>query len=259
MINALQWFVLAVCALITLLRAPSAVRGENRSLFGVFLLVTVGMVLSIQWSYTRIDGFLGSNNYANLLLRYVVYGTVLLAGYKIAKGFENASSLRLLLGPVGLTALAVICLGTAVPFLLADTAGTSVGLATLPDQSASNRRLIALYTTAGRLYPAFVAACLLPATTKALRSPLPVLVRSGAALLTLGSAAMILLAISDLLPQHLAFIQYIISSAGVLGLMLGLALIWLAKVATRRAARELPPMTSPHHPPRQQNIRTKEL
>src|SRR6478672_6518697 len=127
MISALQWFVLAVCALITFLRMPAALRGENRSLFGIFLLVTVGMVLSIQWSYTLIDGFLGSHNYANLALRYVVYGTVLLAGYKIVKGFENTHSLRLLLGPVGLAALATICLATAVPFLMANTAGTSVG------------------------------------------------------------------------------------------------------------------------------------
>lgn len=259
MISALQWFVLAVCALITLLRMPAALRGENRSLFGIFLLVTVGMLLSIQWSYTLIDGFLGSNNYANLLLRYVVYATVLLAGYKIVKGFENTHSLRLLLGPVGLAALATICIATAVPFLMANTAGTSVGLSTLPDQSGPNRQLIALYTTAGRLYPAYVAACLLPATIKVLRSRLPRLVRGGAALLTTGSAAMILLPISDLLPQRLAFIQYIISLAGVLGLMVGLSLIWLGRVAARRGSRNCPPVADAQPVPGRENIAAKEL
>lgn len=259
MISGLQWFVLAVCALLTVLRMPAALRGENRSLFGIFLLVTVGMLLSIQWSYALIDGFLGSNNYANLALRYVVYGTVLLAGYKIAKGFENATTLRLLLGPVGVAALAIICLATAVPFLMANTAGTSVGLSTLPDQSGPNRQLIALYTAAGRLYPAFVAACLLPATTKVLRSRLPALIRGGAALLTAGSAAMILLAISDLLPQHLAFIQYIISLTAVLGLVVGLSLIWLGKLASSRAARALPPAKRPRRAPSQQNIGAEEL
>lgn len=259
MISTLQLVVLAVCAVITLLRLPAALRAENRSLFGIFLLVTVGMVLSIQWSYTLIDGALGSKNYANLVLRYVVYGTVLLAGYKIAKGFENAKTLRLLIGPAGLSVLAVICLATAVPFLMADTAGTSVGLSALPDQSGPNRELIALYTTAGRLYPAYVAACLLPATISALRSRLPRLVRAGAALLTAGSAAMILLPISDLLPQSLAFIQYIISLVGVLGLVVGLALIWLGKVAARRACNNSLPLADQRFAPGPGKIGADEL
>lgn len=234
MITTLLVCVLAVCAVITVLRIPAALRGENRSLFGIFLLATVAMVLSIQASYNAIDHLLGSQNYANLLLRFVIYGTVLLAGYKIAKGFENERSLRLVRGPIGMAALALICLATAVPFLLANTAGTSVGLATLPDQSEHNRLLIALYTTAGRVYPAYVAACLLPATIHALRSRLPGLVRGGAALLTFGSIAMVSMPFSDLLPRTLAFLQYYLSSAAVLGLVLGLALIWLGRVSARR-------------------------
>ncbi|MEQ4519467.1 hypothetical protein ABLI39_08900 [Pseudarthrobacter sp. B907] len=259
MIPALQWSTLLVCALVALFRMPAALRGENRSLFGIFVLVTFAMLLSIEWSYTLVDGFLGGNNYANLVLRFVIYGTVLLAGYKIAKGFGNANSLRLLLGPVGLAVLAVIVLATTAPFLLANTAGTSVGLSTLADQSPPNRQLIALYTTAGRLYPAFVAACLLPATIKTLRSRLPGLVRGGAAVLTVGSAAMILLAISDLLPQRLAFIQYIISSAAVLGLVVGLTLIWLGKVAARRAARASSALEGSRRAPDQANARAEEL
>ena len=235
MITALLVCVLAVCAIVTVLRIPAALRGENRSLLGIFLLITVAMVLSIQASYNAIDHLLGSQNYANLLLRFIIYGTVLLAGYKIAKGFENERSLRLVRGPIGMAALALVCLATAVPFLLADTAGTSVGLATLPDQSAHNRELIALYTLAGRLYPAYVAACLLPATIHALRSRLPGLVRGGAALLTLGSIAMVAMPFSDLVPRGLTFLQYYISSAAVLGLVLGLALIWLGRVSARRS------------------------
>lgn len=235
MITTLLVSVLAVCAVITLLRIPAALRGENRSLFGIFLLITVAMVFSIQASYDAIDHMLGSRNYANLILRFVIYGTVLLAGYKIAKGFENKRSLRLVLGPIGMAALALICLATAVPFLLANTAGTSVGLSTLPDQSEHNRQLIALYTTAGRVYPAYVAACLLPATIHALRSRLPGPVRGGAALLTFGSIAMVSMPFSDLLPRTLAFLQYYLSSAAVLGLVLGLALIWLGRVSARRS------------------------
>lgn len=259
MISYLQWFTLLVCALAALFRIPSALRGENRSLFGIFVLATLAVLLSIESSYTLIDTYLGSNNYANLLVRFVIYGTVLLAGYKIAKGFDHQPSIRLLLGPVGLTSLAVIAVATVVPFMLANTAGTSVGLGTIPDQSEPNKELIRLYTAAGRLYPAFVAACLLPATATAVRSRLPRLVRSGAAVLTFGSVAMILLVFGELLPRPLAFLQYFVSSSAVLGLVVGLALIWLSKVASRRASRKGPLLAGQPRAFRQENIRADDL
>ena len=110
------------------------------------------------------DAWLGSENYANLVLRFLIYGVVLLAGYKIAKGFDAQRSIWLIVGPVGLTVLALVAIATVVPFFLANTTGSSTGLGTLPDQSAGNVELIKLYTLAGRFYPAFVAACLMPAT-----------------------------------------------------------------------------------------------
>lgn len=259
MIAAVQWSTLVVCALAALLRTPAALRGENRSLFGIYALSTLAMLLSIGASYTAIDSWLGSANYANLLLRFVIYGTVLLAGYKIARGFSSPTSVRLLLGPAGLSVLAVVALATIVPFLMANTAGTSVGLATLPDQSEHNQQLIRLYTAAGRLYPAFVGACLMPATVRAMRSRLPRLVRGGAAFLTGGAVAMILLAAGELLPRPLTFLQYYFSSAAVLGLVFGLVLIWLGKLAARRASRKSPSITDSHRAPGQANVGAEEL
>ncbi|WP_175322037.1 hypothetical protein [Arthrobacter sp. C9C5] len=259
MISALQWSTLFVCALVALFRTPSALRGENRSLFGVFALATFAVMLSIESNYTVIDAWLGSHNYANLLLRFVIYGTVLLAGYKIARGFGHPTTVPLLLGPVGLSVLAVIALATIVPFLMANTAGTSVGMAAIPDQSEDNRQLIRLYTAAGRLYPAYVAGCLLPATVGAMRSRLPGLVRSGAAVLSVGAAAMILLVFGELLPGPLVFLQYFISSTAVLGLVAGLALIWLGRVAARRGSRNYPSLADAHRAPGQENIAAEEL
>lgn len=259
MIPALQWSTLLICALVALLRAPAALRGENRSLFGIFVLATFAMLLSIEPSYTVIDSWLGSDNYANLLLRFVIYGTVLLAGYKIARAFSHSPGVRLLRGPVGVAALALVSLATVVPFLMADTAGTSVGMAALPDQSEHNQQLIRFYTAAGRLYPAFVAACLLPATVRAVASRLPGLVRSGAAVLSVGSVAMILLAFGELLPRPLIFLQYFISSAAVLGLVVGIALIWVGKVAARRAARKKPATAKSHRASNQENFGAEEL
>ena len=60
-------------------RIPSALRSENRSIFGVFLLSTIAILLSIDVTYRAVDAWLGSENYTNLFLRFVVYGTVLRA------------------------------------------------------------------------------------------------------------------------------------------------------------------------------------
>lgn len=237
MIAILQWTTLAVCALVAIARIPSAMRGENRSLFGIFVLATVAIMLSIDAGYTVIDSWLGSENYANLLLRFVVYGTVLLAGYRIAKGFDSPRAVRFIVGPAGLAVLAIVVVGTVVPFLLANTAGTSTGLAALPDQSPQNVELIRLYTAAGRLYPSYVAACLLPVTFQAITGRLPVTVRIGAAVLTVGASAMLLMSFAELIPRNYNYLQFVISSTAVLGLVLGLALIWAGRVlAMRRAA-----------------------
>lgn len=238
MIAILQWTTLAVCALVAIFRVPSALRGENRSIFGIFALSTFAIMLSINAIYLPVDAWLGAENYANLILRFLIYGVVLLSGYKIAKGFDAQRSVWLIVGPVGTAVLGLVVVATVVPFLLANTAGSSTGLSALPDQSAGNVDLIKLYTVAGRFYPSFVAACLLPATIRTMRSGLPRLPRSGAAVLAVGSSAMILLSLSDLLPRHLAYLQYFISSTAVLGLVLGLTLMWLSRVlATKRPAR----------------------
>ncbi|WCI09788.1 hypothetical protein PJ267_10115 [Arthrobacter sp. OVS8] len=238
MIAILQWSTLAVCAIVAIARVPSALRGENRSIFGIFALSTLAIMLSINVIYLPVDAWLGSENYANLILRFLIYGVVLLSGYRIAKGFDAQRTIRLIVGPVGLTVLALVVVGTVVPFFLADTTGSSTGLGTLADQSASNVDLIRVYTASGRFYPSFVAACLLPATIRTMRSGLPRLPRSGAAVLAVGASAMILLSFSDLLPRHLAYLQYFISSTAILGLVVGLTLMWLSRVlAAKRLVR----------------------
>ncbi len=246
MIAILQWTTLAVCAIVAIARVPSALRGENRSIFGIFVLSTFAIMLSIDAIYVPVDAWLGSENYTNLILRFLIYGVVLLAGYRIAKGFDAERSMWLIVGPVGLTVLAVVAVATVIPFLLANTTGSSTGLATLADQSANNVDLIKLYTVAGRFYPSYVAACLLPAAIRTMRSGLPTLPRIGAAVLTVGASAMILLSLSDMLPRHLAYLQYFISSTAILGLVLGLTLMWLSRVLAAKHLVRRDPV--PHRP-----------
>ena len=238
MISILQWTTLGVCALVAIARIPSALRGENRSVFGVFLLSTVAILLSIDAGYMTIDAWLGSANYTNLILRFVVYGTVLLAGYRIAKAFDAPRSIRLIVGPVGKAVLAVVGIATVALFLLADTAGSATGLNALPSRSPENAALIGWYAAAGRLYPAFVAVCALPATTAAICRRLPSAIRIGALLLTVAFAAMALGSFYPLIPREAGYLKFIINYTSVLCLVLGLAFVWISSLmAKKRAAR----------------------
>lgn len=238
MIELLQWSTLALCCAAAVARIPSTIRGENRSLFYIFVLATLAILLSIDGPYLAIDGVLGGANITNLILRFVIFGVILLIGYRIAKGFGAATSIRLILGPVGLSILAVIAAATVVLFLLADTDGSVTGLTTLPSRSPRNAQLIGLYAGAGRLYPAYVAACLLPATYAAMSSRFPLGIRLGAGLLTTGLAALVLGTFYPLLPASLGHLQAVVNYIGAMAFVLGLTAIWIARVrATRPAAR----------------------
>ena len=237
MIAILQWTTLAVCALVAILRVPSALRGENRSIFGVFVLMTVAILLGIDASYEAIDSWLGSQNYTNLILRFVVYGTVLLAGYRIAKAFDAKKSIRLIVGPVGRGVLSVIGIATVLLFLFADTAGTVTGLRDLPARSPQNAALIESYAAAGRLYPSFVAVCILPATFLAISQRLPRAIRIGALLLTIAFAGMALGSFFPLIPPEVGYVESIINYSSILCLALGLAFVWISSLMSKRALR----------------------
>jgi hypothetical protein len=237
MIAILQWTTLAVCGAVALARIPSALRGKNRSIFGIFALSTFAVLLSIEEPYMAVDAWLGSNNYANLILRFLAYGTVLMAGYRIARAFDAPKSIRLIVGPVGLGALFMIAVATVTLFLLADTTGSVTGLITLPGRSPRNAELIELYAAAGRLYPSYIAACILPATFHAIGTNLPKAVRAGALLLTVAFAGMVLGSFAPLIPQPLGFLKYFISYIPILFLVLGLVLVWISSLMAKRTAR----------------------
>ncbi|MCU1548815.1 MAG: hypothetical protein JWO29_1766 [Arthrobacter sp.] len=237
MIDILQWTTLAVCGIVTIARIPSALRGKNRSIFGVFALSTFAVLLSIEGPYMAADAWLGSDNYANLILRFLIYGAILMAGYRIARAFGALKSVRLIVGPVGLGVLFVIAVATVTLFLLADTAGSVTGLTTLPDRSPRNAELIESYAAAGRLYPSYVAACILPGTFSAIGKNMPRALRLGALLLTVAFAGMVLGSFFPLIPEPLGFLKYFINYISVLCLVLGLALVWISSLAARRRPR----------------------
>lgn len=234
MITILQWTTLAVCGLVALARVPSAVRGENRSLFGIFALMTLAILLSIEAPYVAIDQALGGINLANLLLRFVIFGAIFFLGIRVAKGFGATGTYRLITGRPGILVLLVLSALVIAVFFLMDTEGSSAGLSTVYAKDDRHMLLVEYYGAAGRAYPAFVGVALIPAMVKAVGSRLPVLVRVAALLLGVGGAAIGLSLLFPFIPADWSAMRFVVNYTAVLCYTVGLALIWVAKVRRRK-------------------------
>lgn len=230
----LQWAVLAVCVAVALLRVPDAVRGRNRTTFGIVVLSALCILLTIPAPYEGIDRLLGGWNVTNLILRYLVVATVLLLGMRIARGLGSARSYALITGPAGRWVLLATLGCLTVLFVLLDTRGSSAGLISLMDQDGRNGALAPFYSAAGRAYPAFVSIALMPALLKTVRSRLPRLVRAGAALVLVGSLSAAVSVPFSFLPADATPGRYLVNYTAVLGFVLGLMFFWLSGMKAQR-------------------------
>ena len=235
MIGILQWSTLAVCGMATLARVPSALRGENRSLYSIFALMTLAILLSIDAPYVAVDRVLGGMNVANLILRFVIFAVIFFLGLRVARGFSADDALRLITGPIGLAVAAAASAAVVAVFFMMDTAGSSAGLVAVFAKDGRNAALVEYYGAAGRLYPAYITVALFPAMVRTVRGRLPVLVRCSAALLALGTVAITLSLLSPVIPPSLGFLRFVFNYAAVLCLVLGLVLIRVAKTLAKRA------------------------
>lgn len=224
----LQWGTLIVCGLATLVRIPDALRGRNRTVFGILFLATLCSLLSIPEPYSAIDKALGSWNLTNLILRFFVFGMVFLVGVRLAKGLGAAPARRLITGGPGRWGLAAACLAVTATFLLMDTGGSSAGLEALSDEGSRNAALVPFYAAAGRSYPAFVSFVLLLPLLATIRTPLPRLVRAGAAVTLVGAAAAIASVPASFAPDAWDPARMLINYAAVLGYVLGLLIFWFS-------------------------------
>ena len=227
----LAWTTFAVALVLALVRVPAALRGENRLMLGLFTLFACVILLSIGGPYVAIDSLLGGINLANLLLRFLVYGVCLLLAVRIARAFAARGAEDALLGPWGLSALALVGAGTVLSFLLMEQAPSSVGLAALDHDPWFD-----LYGTLGRLYPTFTGVVLLPSLFRSARGAVRGPLRAAAALL---ATAYILLACTNtfiLMPPSWGGLMQVMNYGTLLLLFSGLAVIWLAAVLGRRRA-----------------------
>ncbi|MFF1830177.1 hypothetical protein [Paenarthrobacter sp. NPDC058040] len=232
MTAVLPWATLIICLAITVARIPSALRGENRVVFYIFALMTMDILLSIEGPYLAIDAVLGGMNLTNLILRFLLYGTFLLMGIKIATGFGSRSAVRAIRGPWGLTVLAIVAALTAFFFFITDTRGSTVGMTGLtwgPSMEA--------YAALGRFYPGFVSACLLPAIWRTVTGRFPTLLRAASALLFVGLTLLLVSQLFPLIPLVHLWLRSLINYSAVLATAIGLAGIWFSKAYARRKAR----------------------
>lgn len=230
MIEILQWSTLAACGVVAMARIPSALRGKNRTIFYIFALMTLAILLSIEAPYVAIDQALGGMNIANLLLRLVVFAVIFFVGIRITRGFGATGAYRLIAGRIGMAMLALTSLIVVILFLMMDTAGSSAGLVAVSGRDARNGLLVEYYGAAGRAYPAYVALVLLPAMARAVSSTLPPLVRVSALLLAGGAAATGLSLLFPLIPPELGSVEFIINYTAILCFVFGLALIGVASL-----------------------------
>ncbi|BCW65899.1 hypothetical protein NicSoilB4_06620 [Arthrobacter sp. NicSoilB4] len=237
MIAILQWTTLAACGVLAAFRVPTALRGENRSLFFIYALMTAAILLSIEAPYVAVDQVLGGVNLANLLLRFIIFGAIFALGLRIARGFGADDALRLITGPAGTAFAAAASLAVVAVFLMMDTAGSSAGLIGVYDKDARNAALVEYYGAAGRLYPAYITLALLPAMVRTVRSSLPGLVRLGAALLALGSIGVTLGLLSPVIPAPLGYLRFVFNYTAILCLLTGLATFWLSKAVAKRTRK----------------------
>lgn len=232
MTTVLAWATLSICLVLTAIRIPSALRGENRMMFVLFALISLDILLSIEGPYLLIDAWLGSFNFCNLLLRFMLYGTFLLMGIKVARAFASPGGERAICGPVGLAVLGATAVLTAFFFFSMDTSGSTVGLAGL-DQGPS----LEVYAALGRFYPGYVAVCLIPGIWRSIRGSGPVLLRAASATLLLGLGLLIVSQVFPLIPLSNTWLRPLINYSAALATALGLGGIWLSKIVASRTRR----------------------
>lgn len=232
--SAFQFGALAVAAVFTLIRLPPAIKGRNPVLFWGLAATTVGVALSISSIYFPVDALLGGENRANLILRYATYAVVALIGRSAAAAFRAPFARRMIVGLPGLAVLAATVIATTVLFSMCDMPVSSPGL-----NAYMNQESVWAYAVIGRLYPAYVAACLvIPAVRVAATARRPVLLRIGSALIGLSLAEILIWSALWVTGQQTGVWDYILPHSSVIVLAAGLGSVALYGLALKQRKKQ---------------------
>ncbi len=229
----IKFVVLGVVLIAALMRLKATIQGRNRSIFVALVLMLVGVALSIESIYLAVDGALGGLNYANLLIRFVMFTIFVILGVKMAKAFESPWAARLIVGPVGLVVLAICSVLAVLFFIQSDLPQSSVGL-----HDYGSQETVRWYGRMGRIYPTFVAACLIvPAARCALSRSASVATRVASSLLTVGFTIMLGHEIGRELRLVHGILDVILPFSTVLLVTVGLIMFVVARVMGEKAER----------------------
>lgn len=227
----IQWLALTLCVIFAAMRLPDALRGKGRSIFAVLVLLCVAVALSLAPIYLFVDGLLGGTNIANLIIRFSLYAIMLLLGSRCAAAFGSKRALTFVRGPVGIAVLGLTVVATVILFVLSDLPESSTGLRAYADQAT-----VHWYAHMGRIYPAYVGACLLgPAIASARDTSARRLHRVAAALMAVGFTMVIAHTVLKLTGIRTGAADLILPFGAIVLVTTGLTMIWLSR---RRALRE---------------------
>lgn len=230
---AIQWLVLALCALGAVVRLPGVLQGRGRVVFTALVLLTVAVGLSLDAIYLAVDPVLGGVNVANLLLRGCLYAVFLLLGLRMAAAFDSRLASRLVAGPFGMAVLAVTVSATLYFFLASELQGSSTGLRGFDTQDT-----VLQYIVVGRLYPAYVAACLVvPGVHAALDRQARPLHRLASGFLAAGFTLVVANVALRLIAADLHQWDIILPFSAILLTVVGLCLIWASHLVNGRSRR----------------------
>ncbi|MCC3275758.1 hypothetical protein LJ753_07730 [Arthrobacter sp. zg-Y20] len=236
--TAFQVGALAVSGLFALTRLPSAVKGRNPLLFWALLMLCIAIALGISPVYLAVDNALGGVNIANVIIRFAMYGFFLILGVKAAVAFRAPGAGRLIAGPAGVAVVIAVGIATVVLFILADLPVSSPGL-----RSYGGQLPVMLYGMLGRVYPGYVAACLVgPALRIAAHRRRPSLMRAGAGLLGVGLIGVVLYAIQDVTPLDVNPWDHLVPYSSIILTTVGLALLGSQRIASKKRIKQTPLM-----------------
>ncbi|WP_146070800.1 hypothetical protein [Arthrobacter sp. B1805] len=230
----IQWVALGLCVVGAAVRIPGLRKRHGRTIFAALVLLTVAVALSIEPIYLAVDGFLGGANIANLLLRLMLYAVFLLLGIRMAAAFDSNLARRLVVGPVGVTILALVVAATLYFFVTSELSGSSTALRDFGDQDTVQH-----YAAAGRLYPGYVAACLvIPAVAAVLDHEARTIHRVASAFLACSFSIVVVFVLLRLTPVNLMAWDIVLPFSAIVLTVVGLCLIWLSHTLGRRRTRQ---------------------
>lgn len=228
------YLIAVVLAALAMTRLPSAIRGRNMLIAYSAGAIVLAFVLITPDVYATLDRYSPIPNSIDLIAKLALFTGLLLAGTQVARAWDASDTQRRISGLPGVLVFVGIFLAEVVLFAAVHSTGHSPDLA----DNLTNP-LVRLYSTTATVYPAYIAALLLPHVRKGLAST-----ERGTRLTSLflyaGFSLAVLrlvLGLVTLLAPAVYYVGQAVSGVAAVGVALGLATAFFARVGRQRTSR----------------------